>query len=67
MTDARRVLTEKRRLLLPIAIAMLVNLALYAIVVYPLSKKVAGGEQEASAATAALRAAKRDFPARAPP
>jgi len=61
MTDARRVLTEKRRLILPIAIAILVNLALFAIVLYPLSKKVAGGEQESVAATAALNAAKRDF------
>ena len=49
--DARRVLTEKRRLILPIAIALLVNVALFAIVVYPLSKKVAGGEQESQAAT----------------
>ena len=44
--DARRILTEKRRLIWPIAIALLVNVALFAIVVYPLSKKVAGGEQE---------------------
>ena len=61
MTDARRVLTEKRRLILPIAIAILVNLALFAIVLYPLSKKVAGGEQESVAATTALNAAKRDY------
>ena len=60
MTTARRALTEKRALILPIAIALLVNVALYAIVVYPLSKKVAGGEQEADAAAAALHAARRD-------
>jgi Tfp pilus assembly protein PilO len=63
MTTARRALTEKRGLILPIAIALLVNVALYAIVVYPLSKKVAGGEQEADAAAAALNAAKRDHAA----
>ena len=63
MTTARRALTEKRSLILPIAIALLVNLALYAIVVYPLSKKVAGGEQEAEAAAAALNAARRDHAA----
>ena len=61
MTDARRVLTEKRRLILPIAIALIVNVALFAIVLYPLSKKVAGGEQEAEAAATALSAAKRDY------
>ena len=63
MSTARRALTEKRGLILPIAIALLVNVALYAIVVYPLSKKVAGGEQEADAATAALNAARRDYAA----
>ena len=44
-------------------VASRVNVALYAIVLYPLSKKVAGGEQEAGAATAALNAARRDFAA----
>ena len=60
MTDARRVLTEKRRLILPIVIALVVNIALFAIVVYPLSKKVAGGEQQSQAANTALAAARRD-------
>ncbi len=63
MTDARRVLTEKRRLIVPIVIALVVNIALFAIVLYPLSKKVAGGEQQARAADTALMAAKRDFEA----
>jgi Tfp pilus assembly protein PilO len=60
VTTARRILTEKRRLILPIAIVLLVNVALFALVVYPLSKKVAGGEQESQSATTALNAAKRD-------
>jgi Tfp pilus assembly protein PilO len=63
VTDARRVLAEKRRLILPIVIALVVNAALFAIVLYPLSKKVAGGEQQAQAATVALNAAKRDYEA----
>jgi len=63
MTDARRVFQEKRRLILPIVIALVVNLALFLIVVYPLSKKVAGGEQQAQAAATALTAAKRDYDA----
>jgi Tfp pilus assembly protein PilO len=60
VTPARRVLTEKRSLIWPVAIALLVNVALYALVVYPLSNKVAGGEQEAAASAAALNAARRD-------
>lgn len=63
MTTFRRVLAEKRALLVPLLVALLVNVGLYAIVLYPLSKKVAGGEQEAGAATAALNAARRDFAA----
>jgi hypothetical protein len=63
MTTAARVLQEKRTLIWPIAIALLVNLAVYGIVVYPLSKKVAGGEQAAEASAAALGAARRDYAA----
>jgi hypothetical protein len=37
--------------------------AVYAIVVYPLSKKVAGGEQAAEASSATLGAARRDYAA----
>jgi len=63
MTDVRRVLTEKRRLILPIVVALIVNLALFVVVLYPLSQKVAGGEQAAKASRAALDAAKRDYDA----
>jgi Tfp pilus assembly protein PilO len=60
---ARRVLHEKRALIVPIAIALLVNVALYLMVVYPLSKKVDGGQRQSEAAVAALNAARRDFAA----
>jgi Tfp pilus assembly protein PilO len=63
VTPVRRVLREKRALIWPIAIAVIVNAALYAIVVYPLSKKVAGGEQAAQASSAALQAARHDYDA----
>jgi Tfp pilus assembly protein PilO len=56
-----RVFTEKRSLIVPLLIAVIVNIALYVIVVYPLSQKVAGGEQAAKASSAALEAAKRDY------
>jgi Tfp pilus assembly protein PilO len=60
---ARRVLTEKRALIVPVVVGLLVNVALYLIVVYPLSKKVAGGQQQSEAAVTALNAARRDFAA----
>jgi Tfp pilus assembly protein PilO len=63
VTDARRVLAEKRRLILPIIVVLIVNIALFAIVLYPLSKKVAGSEDQARAASAALTSAKRDYDA----
>ena len=63
MTLARRVLTEKRALIWPIAIALLANVVVYAILVRPLSLKVAGGEQQAQASAAALTAARRDYAA----
>ena len=63
MTPARRVLREKRGLIWPIAIALVLNAALYAVVVYPLAEKVAGGEQAAEASAAALRLARRDHEA----
>jgi Tfp pilus assembly protein PilO len=58
---ARRVLVEKRHLIWPLAIALLVNAALLALVVYPLSRKVAGGEEQAEAAAASLDEARRDY------
>lgn len=63
MTSARRVMQEKRALILPIVVVLLVNVALFALVVYPLSQKVAGGEAAAQAATDALNRARRDFAA----
>jgi len=60
VTPAGRILYEKRRLLWPVVIVLLLNVALFAAVVYPLSKKVANGEQDAQASAAVLDAARRD-------
>ena len=57
----KRVLSEKRRLIWPLVIVLLANVAVYALVAYPLSQKVAMGEQEAAAAAASLKAAKTDY------
>jgi Tfp pilus assembly protein PilO len=63
MIPTGRVFTEKRSLIVPLVIAVIANVALYLIVVYPLSQKVAGGEQAAKASSTALDAAKRDYAA----
>ena len=60
MMPAGRILHEKRRLIWPIVIVLLLNVALFAFVVYPLSRKVANGEQDAQASAAALAAARSD-------
>lgn len=61
MTPYRRIFDEKRRLIWPVIAGLLVNVALYALVVYPLSQKVATGEQEAATANNALLIAKRQY------
>jgi Tfp pilus assembly protein PilO len=55
-----RVLNERRRVLVPLFVAALVNLGAYALVVYPLSFKVGASDRQASAARSRLAAAERD-------
>jgi Tfp pilus assembly protein PilO len=61
MSLARRILEEKRRLIYPILAVLLINAAVFAAVVYPLSVKVSAGEQSAQAAARELSAARRDY------
>jgi hypothetical protein len=61
VTTFKRIMTEKRRLIWPLALVLLANVAVFALVVYPLSQKVALGQQEADAATLALTNARRDY------
>lgn len=56
----KRIFVEKRLIVLPILIALAVNAAVYAGVVYPLASSAAGGEQRAADAAARLKAAERD-------
>jgi type II secretion system (T2SS) protein M len=58
-----RVLREKRHLILPLAIVLLANVAIFVLVLVPLSRKVAGGEAQAHAAAAQLDAARNDYTA----
>ena len=60
MTLARRIFEEKRRLIYPLIVGVVLNAGLYAAVVYPLTMKVAAGEQSAATAAIAVRDAQRD-------
>jgi Tfp pilus assembly protein PilO len=59
--DWSRVFAEKRRLILPIAIAALVNVAIYAVVIYPRTSSAGALEQRAHAAAAARARAAADL------
>ena len=61
MTLTRRIFDEKRRLIYPLLIALILNAALFVAVLYPLSLKVGNGERSAQAAARELAAARRDF------
>ena len=61
MTDIRRIVQENRRVVYILAAALVINAALYALVVYPLSQRVTSGEQEAGESTRALVAARKTF------
>jgi Tfp pilus assembly protein PilO len=59
--DAARIFAEKRRLILPIAIAGAINLAIYAVVIYPRTSSASALEQRAQAAAAARARAADDL------
>jgi Tfp pilus assembly protein PilO len=56
----RRIVQEKRRLVVPIAAALVINLVLLAAVVYPLRARVRSTEARAQTASLELGAAQRD-------
>ena len=56
----RRILTEKRALLWPLALVLVANILVYLLVLYPLSQKVGLSQQAADAGTQALATARRD-------
>ena len=63
MTLLKRILAEKRALIIPLALGVIGNLAAYALVVYPLGVKTAGAADRAAAAAQALQSAERDHAA----
>ena len=60
-TLLQRVVREHRRVILPLAIALGVNIVVYAAVVYPLAQRVANIEQRDRTAEEQLRAAQREY------
>jgi Tfp pilus assembly protein PilO len=61
MSLTQRIFEEKRGLIYPLVIALVVNVGVFVAVVYPLSLKVAASERSAQAASVAAMAARRDF------
>ena len=59
-TLVQRIAREHRRVVVPLAVALSVNVVLYAAVVYPLSQRVANIEQRDRTAEEQLRAAQRE-------
>jgi Tfp pilus assembly protein PilO len=56
----RRVVQEHRRIVMPLAVALVINIVAYAAVVFPLSRRVANVAQRTEAAERALAAALRE-------
>jgi Tfp pilus assembly protein PilO len=61
MTDIRRIVSENRRVVWILAAALIINAALYVLLVYPLSQRVSSEQQQAGEATRQLVAARRAF------
>ena len=59
----RRIFREWRAYVVPLAAAAALNLVLYALVIYPLSRRVSAGEQRTRLAQAQLAAAQREYAA----
>jgi len=60
VTLLKRILDEKRAIIVPLVIAALLNVVAYALVVYPLGVKSTGAADRAEAAARDLKAADRD-------
>lgn len=61
MTMLRRIIVEKRHLVLPLIVALVANLVAAALLVYPLGARVARGEERARVAAQALAGAERQL------
>lgn len=63
MMLSRRILLEKRSLVIPLALGALLNIAAYVLIVYPLGVKSVGAAGRAAAAARTLKAAEQEVAA----
>jgi flagellar basal body-associated protein FliL len=63
MTLLQRIVAEKRTLLILLALGIVLNVAAYALIVYPLAVKSAGSVERAQAAVRSRKAAEQDLSA----
>ena len=63
MTLWKRILVEKRVVIVPLALALIANIAAYALWVYPLGVKSAGAADRAVAAARSVQAAEQELAA----
>jgi type IV pilus assembly protein PilO len=61
MSTLQRALSEKRRIIVPLALAIAANVALYAVVVFPLGRQVAAAQAQAQAEHEELNRARLDY------
>ena len=61
MSVLQRVLSDKRRVIVPLALFAIANVVLYAVVVFPLGRQVISAENEARTQHLQLNAARFDF------
>jgi Tfp pilus assembly protein PilO len=60
MSLSQRIFEEKRRLIYPLVVVLIVNVAVFVAVVYPLSLKVAAADRAAQMASTAAMAARHE-------
>ena len=61
MTLLRRIIGEKRGVIVPLLLALVANIAVYALVVYPLAVKSESSSDRAVSAAQSRQAAERDM------
>jgi len=59
--NTKRIMAEKRRLVVPLILAIVANVLLYAVVVFPLGRQVASAEAEAGLQRDQLTRARQDL------
>ena len=57
----KRIVVEKRAIVIPLMLALMANVAVYVLVVYPLGVKSATAADRAAAADAAVKTAEQDY------